>query len=413
MRKKDDTGNLIGAAIAGILFILVYPFIWLYEQVGGKLFLAIVIGVPGAIWWYLDWQKSMGKPLAPKETEEEKKARKKREAEEFHEKNIQIIEQRKQAKQQQTEPTREKARIHTVETEDGYLAIEWRQQFDEIKKAWSNGEYDFARTWLQKLAYSITSMNAPAEVHEKFKKLMVAFTKDDPLYADVMLEALPIIAANPGIMQSTLSKQLTQFDTEQFRYTMYYGEIIGDVARVKKGRSYALTIPPKERPKTMKESTQQLLMTYIAATLNKMPDEWGTPRTLSGMDVVAALWPLNDLFRPHLNNVVQLPYESDHEAEADAAIENFVAHGATAWANLPSGVWRVLMERHMQALVVASVNELEGSAFMTMPAALPDASILGAAMIYMLHGMKLPFPVKQRSPDEFPQLGAPVSRWLH
>lgn len=91
-----------------------------------------------------------------------------------------------------------------------------------------------------------------------------------------------------------------------------------------------------------------------------------------------------------------------------------MVHGATAWANLPAGVWRVLMERHLQALVVASANEAAGnSAVMTLPAALPDASISGAAMIYMLHGMKLPFPVKQRSLDEFPQPGAPVSRWLH
>lgn len=164
----------------------------------------------------------------------------------------------------------------------------------------------------------------------------------------------------------------------------------------------------------MNESTQQLLMAYIAATLNKMPAEWGKPRMLSGMDVVAALWPLNDLFRPHLADVGQLPYEPSCEADADAAIEGFIGHGASAWVNLPASVWRVLMERHQQALVVASANEAVGnSAFMTVPAELPDASIPGAAMIYMLHGMKLPYPVKQRSADVFPQLNAPVSRWLH
>jgi hypothetical protein len=164
----------------------------------------------------------------------------------------------------------------------------------------------------------------------------------------------------------------------------------------------------------MKESTQQLLMAYIAATLNKMPEEWGKPRQLTGMDVVAALWPLNDLFRPHLVDVGQLPYEPNCEADADAAVEGYVVHGAAAWANLTASVWRVLMERHTQALVAASVNEAAGNtAFMTVPAALPDASIPGAAMIYMLHGMKLPYPVKQRSADEFPRPGAPVSRWLH
>lgn len=164
----------------------------------------------------------------------------------------------------------------------------------------------------------------------------------------------------------------------------------------------------------MKESTQQLLMAYIAATLNKMPDEWGMARKLSGMDIVAALWPLNDLFRPHLADVGQLPYEPRYEAEADAAVESFVVHGASAWSNLPAGVWRVLMERHMQALVFASASEAAGNpALMTIPAALPDMSIPDAAMIYMLHGMKLPYPVKPRSPDEFPPPGTPVQRWLH
>lgn len=164
----------------------------------------------------------------------------------------------------------------------------------------------------------------------------------------------------------------------------------------------------------MKESTQQLLMAYISATLNKMPDEWGAPRTLSGMDVVGALWPLNDVFRPHLNDVGRLPYEPQYEAAADNAVQSFVAHGPAAWAELPAGVWRVLMERHLQALVVASANEVAGNLdFMLVPEEMPDASIPGAAMIYMLHGMTLPFPVKPRSADGFPQPGTPVSRQLH
>lgn len=164
----------------------------------------------------------------------------------------------------------------------------------------------------------------------------------------------------------------------------------------------------------MKEATQHLLLTYFAATLNKMPEKWGKPRALSGMDVVEALWPLNDLFRPHLNDVEEFPYEPRYEAEADAAVEAFAIHGESAWSNLPAGVWRVLIERHQQALVVASVNEAVGtSAFMTIPAALPETSIQGAAMIYMLHGMELPFPVKLRLSSEFPLPGAPVQRLLH
>jgi hypothetical protein len=164
----------------------------------------------------------------------------------------------------------------------------------------------------------------------------------------------------------------------------------------------------------MNDATKQLLMAYIAATLNKMPNEWGAPRVLSGMNVVESLWPLNDLFRPHLNDVGELPYESRYEAEADAAIEGYVVNGEGAWTKLPAGVWRVLMERHQQALVVACANEAAGNAaFMTIPAALPEAAIRAAAMIYMLHGMTLPYLVKPRRVSEFPPDGAPAKHLLH
>lgn len=164
----------------------------------------------------------------------------------------------------------------------------------------------------------------------------------------------------------------------------------------------------------MKDSSKQLLLAYIAATLNKMPNEWGALRTLSGMNIVEALWPLNDVFRPHLANVGMLPYEPRHEADADFAVESYVINGEEAWANLPAAVWRILMERHQQALVVACANEAAGNAdFMTIPAALPETAIPGAAMIYMLHGMILPYPVKPRLASEFPRPGAPVSRLLH
>lgn len=164
----------------------------------------------------------------------------------------------------------------------------------------------------------------------------------------------------------------------------------------------------------MKDTTKQFLMAFIAATLNKMPDEWGAPRVLSGMKVVETLWPLNDVFRPHLADVGGLPYESRYEAEADAAVESYVVQGEEAWVKLPAGVWRVLVERHQQALVVACANEAAGNAtFMSIPAALPETAIPGAAMIYMLHGMALPYPVNPRLASEFPPAGAPAKHLLH
>lgn len=138
------------------------------------------------------------------------------------------------------------SRVHVVEVADGddvYLEVDWREQLEEIESAWKQGDYEFARDWLQKLAYRLKSEEAPEAVHDRFKALMVNFTRDDPLYTEVMRIVLPVIADNPGIVQSQLAKQFPQFDAEQFRYAMYYAAEIGDVLRIKKGRSYTLSIP--------------------------------------------------------------------------------------------------------------------------------------------------------------------------
>ena len=124
--------------------------------------------------------------------------------------------------------------------ESGRMEIDWYNQMVEIRRAWEIGNYDFARTWLEKLAYTLHSSNAPKEVHDKFKELMVAFAKADPLYSSIINAVLPVIKSQPGIIQSQLSKSFPQFDAEQFRYVMYYSEMIGDLRREKKGRSYEL-----------------------------------------------------------------------------------------------------------------------------------------------------------------------------
>lgn len=158
----------------------------------------------------------------------------------------------------------------------------------------------------------------------------------------------------------------------------------------------------------------QLLMAFIAATLEKMPDEWGAPRELSGMEVIEALWPLNDVFRPYMPEMALLPYDKSLEAAADEAIEAFIGgEGEAAWENLPLGVWRVLAERHTQALVVASANEAAGNPLMTIPEDLPEYAWLCAAMLFLMYQMRLPFPVKPLSIDTFPPLGAPALRTLH
>jgi hypothetical protein len=123
------------------------------------------------------------------------------------------------------------------------IPTQWLRQFAKIDNAWRDGDFDYAREQLRQLAYEARSGDAPPVVHAKLKVLTQNFTRSDPMYADVMKVALPAISANREIVQSALFKLFPQFDTEQFRYAMYYGEVIGDVVRSKKGSSYSLSLP--------------------------------------------------------------------------------------------------------------------------------------------------------------------------
>lgn len=125
------------------------------------------------------------------------------------------------------------------------IEIDWPEQIKQIEKAMKSGNYDFARTWLQKLAYTISSKNVPVEFHARFKELMISFAHEDPLYSKVISLILPVIKLEPGILQSDLMKKFTQFNPDEFRYVLYFSAEIGTIVRVKKGRSYALFLPEK------------------------------------------------------------------------------------------------------------------------------------------------------------------------
>lgn len=230
-----------------LLLLLALPFIWLYEQVGGPLFVVIVFGVPTTILGFRLWRKNQAVASAELKIKQTKEAREAATAAANQRNNESAgrarLQKRLDKEAQRNQPKANISRVHHFEEPDGELTIDWRRQFEEIIDAWNKGDYDFARMWLQKLAYRLKAEEAPEAVHTKFKALMADFARDDPLYAEIMHSAIPAIAENPGVIQSQLVKQFPQFDAEQFRYAMYYAEVIGDVVRMKKGRSYALSIP--------------------------------------------------------------------------------------------------------------------------------------------------------------------------
>lgn len=124
--------------------------------------------------------------------------------------------------------------------EDPHLEVEWEATFREIELAVSRGDYDFARAWLQKFSYTTTDKNVPQRVRDRFKILMTAFAKQDPLYLKLITKIRPMVEAQPGIMQTALYPQLPGFNEEQIRYVLYFAHELGDVYRLKKGRSYQI-----------------------------------------------------------------------------------------------------------------------------------------------------------------------------
>lgn len=119
----------------------------------------------------------------------------------------------------------------------------WVEHCERIERAWRSGDYDWARTQLQKIAYGMVDASVTDEERSLFKQTMMRFAAEDPLYLDVMTKMRPLLIANPGVVQSEIYKGQPDDIKEQMRYVLYFAEALGEVVRKKKGRSYALYLP--------------------------------------------------------------------------------------------------------------------------------------------------------------------------
>ncbi len=119
----------------------------------------------------------------------------------------------------------------------------WLDQCSMLERAWQEGNYNQARQMLQKIAYGMVGGSVTEEQREDFKRLMTSFANEDPLYRGIVDQVMPMVAAQPGMLQSAIYKHFPQYDQEQMRYALYFAHEIGDIPRRKKGRSYEL-LPP-------------------------------------------------------------------------------------------------------------------------------------------------------------------------
>lgn len=102
-------------------------------------------------------------------------------------------------------------------------------------------QWDEARRQLQQVAYGMVD----ALPHEKaaFTDLMKEFAARDPLFSSVLRTVMPLVRAQPGMLQSGIYKHLPGIGPEEARYALYFGEQLGILRRAKKGNSYRLYEP--------------------------------------------------------------------------------------------------------------------------------------------------------------------------
>jgi hypothetical protein len=148
------------------------------------------------------------------------------------------------------------------------------------------------------------------------------------------------------------------------------------------------------------------LQKLIAERALGRPLETTRPVHMSINQVIEAVWPLNERFRPHLVQIQSLAYDKSLEGTADAVIERWLLDGED-WDKAPPGVWRVLLERQYQVLQLLALKAAEAASwdapFISVPE--PADGVLRArlAIVFLLHSTLLPFPVIDRSGAELPQ----------
>jgi hypothetical protein len=139
-----------------------------------------------------------------------------------------------------------------------------------------------------------------------------------------------------------------------------------------------------------------------------------SPRSVSTDQALQALWQLNDLYQQNYQLIASLSYASTYEKEADQALEKLVLGGAWSGRDPKPIVWRVLLERQHQSMVVVLANELHNNDdFCTIPSELPEVYLPHAIALFLQFEMKLILEPKNKLPAHWPPTGLQESFSRH
>lgn len=131
---------------------------------------------------------------------------------------------------------------HTDEDHLQWLGEAVRLHILQAREAWGKRNYDFARQEYQKTAYAMTQVGGQEWAKEKLKEEQAQFAKDDPLYGKIMPLVQQQVSKTPGVLQTSIYGSIP-FQKEEIGYALYFGALLNDIRREKKGRTYALYLP--------------------------------------------------------------------------------------------------------------------------------------------------------------------------
>ena len=129
---------------------------------------------------------------------------------------------------------------------DRTAAIEIHREAARQRRA--RGDYSGARaayfSWVESVRQqNVNSKGTLDRELEEAKREYSEFVKGDPLYQQIRDAAMQRIGEKPGILQTDLYKALPQFDKADIQYAIYFAEDHHAIVRVKKGRTYVLSLP--------------------------------------------------------------------------------------------------------------------------------------------------------------------------
>ena len=111
--------------------------------------------------------------------------------------------------------------------------------------SWAKGDFDAARRAFPRFVESVRqqNINTDGELEQELaeaRAMYAQFSVQDPLYFLVLERALPIITAQPGILQTDLYRHFEDVSRDDLVYIFYFADHHGRIARSKKGRTYEL-----------------------------------------------------------------------------------------------------------------------------------------------------------------------------